>query len=480
MLGNMVNFGDYEGVQGFGSTSAAELNDLFKALQAGQATERPSSVTPGDGYTLKPESLDRNLKNITYDEASVVFWRKCDKSPAYNTVEEFSQLREYGNGVAAFIEEGELPSEDDATYSREFDVIKYMGTTRRVTHVMQTVRSHIGNVIAQETINGTRWLLRQVEKAMFYGDSALVPQEFDGLFTQLANKLPAESVFDMRGKPLSQDAMEEAAHVIRAVPNYGMPTDVYMADGAYSDLARSFYPTQRSSLPTPNAPDGMVGFQVAGMRTQAGPIRFNPDIFIEPGRAPVAAGLGDVSKRPGVPSLGAGAAGALGGGEVSQFAAADAGDYRYKVAARNRFGISAPVDINAGAGITVAAGQKVTFTIDQGVPSATSYVIYRTKVDGAAGTETEIKQVPATAGTVTFSDFNDDLPETTQAALVQGNRANMVIKQLAPFTRIPLATIDTSVRWSQVLYLVLTLHSPRKNVLFKNVGRAEGTKSPSL
>jgi len=30
------------------------------------------------------------------------------------------------------------------------------------------------------------------------------------------------------------------------------------------------------------------------------------------------------------------------------------------------------------------------------------------------------------------------------------------------------------------LYLVLTLHSPRKNVLFKNVGRRAGTASPNI
>lgn len=43
-------------------------------------------------------------------------------------------------------------------------------------------------------------------------------------------------------------------------------------------------------------------------------------------------------------------------------------------------------------------------------------------------------------------------------------------------TRISLATIDTSMRWAQVLYLALTLHSSNKDVLFKNVGRIEGTK----
>lgn len=476
--GTFVGASDYDGIEGFGSASAEEMQNLNKALRSGQERNAPGTVVAGDGFTLKPESLDRTLKNVTYRMDHIQFWKFLDKTPAYNTVEEFSRLREYGNGAAAFIEEGELPAEDDATYSREFNIVKYMGTTRRITHVMQTVRTHIGSAVAQETVNGTMWLLRQVEKALFYADSTLVPAEFDGLFAQLEAQ---SNVVDMRGKPLNQDVIEEAAHVIRAAPNYGIPTDLWMADGVYSDLARLFYPTQRSEIPTPaSAGDGYVGFAVKGMRTQAGPIRFQPDVFIEPGRAPIAAGVGDVSKRPGAPTLGTAAAVALGAGETSKFIAADAGDYRYKVVAKNRFGLSTPVSANAGAAITVAANEKVTMTITDGSPLATCYVIFRTKLNGALVDAVEMVTIKRTGAVTTFTDFNGDLPGTTKAALLQGNRENIVIKQLAPFTRIPLATVDTSMRWSQVLYLTLTLNSPNKNVLFKNVGRIDGTKNLSV
>jgi hypothetical protein len=479
MMGSLVSAADYENVDGFGSASAEDLVNLQKALRSGQERNAPGSVVAGDGFTLKPESLDNTLKVVTYTEESIAFWKAIDKTAAYNTVEEYSRLREYGNGVAAFIEEGELPAEDDATYSREFNIVKYMGVTRRVTHVMQTVRTHIGSVVAQETTNGTMWLLRQVEKALFYADSNLVSSEFDGLFPQIQANANSANVIDMRGKPLNQDVVEEAAHIVRAAPNFGIPTDLWMSDGVYSDFAKLFYPTQRAALPTPAA-DGMAGFQVSGMRTQAGPIRFNPDVFIEPGRIPVAAGIGDVSKRPGVPVLGAGTAGAPGGGEVSLFASADAGDYRYYVAARNRYGISAPVAVNAGAAITVAAGQKVSFTISDGSPLASCYVVYRSPKNGLLAEAVEMIQVKRTGAVTSFGDLNGDIPGSTKAALIQGNRQNLVVKQLAPFTRIPLATIDTSTRWAQVLYLTLTLHSPNKNVLFKNVGRADSTKSLSI
>lgn len=478
MFGTQVTFADYEGIEGYGTTSAEEVFDLQKALRAGQQINPPASVVPGDAFTLKPESLERTLYNVTFRMEHVKLWRSLDKIPAYNTVEEFSRMLEYGQGIAAFMEEGELPSEQDSTYERAIDVVKYMGTTRRVTHVMQTVRTHIGNAVAQETINGTMWLLERIERSLFYGNSTLVSQEFDGIFTLLDRLLPTDNNLDLRGQPMAQDFVEEGTHIVSAAPNYGMATDLWMSMGVYSDLARSFYPTQRSPLPP--SQDGTVGFVVDKMRTQSGLVRFNPDVFIQPGQAPIAAGLGDVSKRPAPPTVGTASAGAPGGGEVSLFTADDAGDYRYRVALRNRFGISTPVDVNGGAAITVAAGQKVSIPVTNGVPAGTCIIVYRSEKDGALSTCREMTQVAVTGPTTTVGDLNRDLPGTTLACLLQQNREAWVIKQLAPMTRLPLAQIDTSTRWAQVIYLVLTLHTPRKNVLFRNVGRLEGTRSPFI
>jgi hypothetical protein len=38
--------------------------------------------------------------------------------------------------------------------------------------------------------------------------------------------------------------------------------------------------------------------------------------------------------------------------------------------------------------------------------------------------------------------------------------------------KIPLATIDTSIRWMQLIYGTPVLYTPRHNVLFKNIGRS--------
>jgi hypothetical protein len=135
-----VSWRDYEGLSGFGAASASDVQDLRKALSAGQDVNAPA-VAAGEGFPLRIESLERTLKVVTYRMDDVRLWRNITKLPAYNTVEEYNRLRSYGSGEGtAFISEGDLPETDDSTYSREFTIIKYLGTTRSVTHVMSLVR----------------------------------------------------------------------------------------------------------------------------------------------------------------------------------------------------------------------------------------------------------------------------------------------------------------------------------------------------
>jgi hypothetical protein len=168
---------------------------------------------------------------------------------------------------------------------------------------------------------------------------------------------------------------------------------------------------------------------------------------------------------------------AAGPDAASQFEADDAGDYFYVAQAVNRYGRSANVDVVAGpVAVTVDEDDKVSFTLTPGAGGDVDwYEIFRTAKDGASGTERLILRVPsAGAGATTIEDLNANLPGTTMAGLFQQNLESMSVKQLAPMVKIPLATIDTSVRWAQVIYMVPVLYAPGKNLLFKNIGRATG------
>lgn len=337
---------------------------------------------------------------------------------------------------------------------------------------MSLVRPAHGPVVAQETVNGTAWLLKQIERALFFGDSSLVPVQWDGLDVLITAGAPAANIIDLRGAPLSEDVLNDGGLTVKTAPNYGRATDLYMADGAYSDLAKSFYPAERYNIPPGGWVDGMVGLQIKGFHSMVGPIMFNPDVFIEFGAAPSAVAIGAAATRPGTPTEDVAPVAA---GTAGQFTAADAGDYLWSVVAVNRYGKSAPLVLNSGVALAVAATNTVTFSIGYGSPVPTAMEVYRSAKDGVIGTAKLAFTVAMPTDPTVISDSNAYLPGTSTAFLIQQNVEFFSFKQLAPFVKIPLATIDTSIRWMQLIYGAPCVYAPGKSVIYRNVGRAVGS-----
>jgi hypothetical protein len=467
---NQVSWKDYEGVEGFGAATQQDVDELNKALTAGQAIQGPGG-TAGDGFALRVESLERTLKNTTYKMEHIRFWKALPKLPAYNTVEEHNEMSQYGaNPDAGFISEGDLPEEDDSIYTRKYAVVKYLGTTRKVTHVMSLIKPAHGNVVAQETVNGTMHLLRVMERALFYGDSSLSALQFDGFEKLMKDLCPTTNVIDLRGLPLSEDVLTDSALTIQDAPNYGTPTHLYLNPKVKTDLVKTFFPKERHD--TFQKQGGFVGLDIKGFTSPAGDVLFEPDVFITDGGGANANAVGDASKRPGSPSFTTNPT--TPAETTGKFTADDAGDYRYAVVAVNRYGRSAAVAY--GSAVTAHTGDKVTFGLTPSSATTGWYEIYRTPKNGAIGTARLIMRVPnaAGAGETTINDLNWNLPGCTSAFLFQLNLESMSFKQLAPMVKIPLATIDSSIRWMQLLYGVPVLYTPGKNVLIRNIGRAAG------
>jgi len=171
--GEIVTWGDYAGlvnqgglqndyVAAGGYASAGDIDALNKALTAGSDINNPGAA-PGEGFPLRVESLDQTLFNTQYKATDIKFWKALYKDAAYNTVEEFNRLDSYGSGDQIWMAEGDLPAEDDSTYSRQYTKIKFMGITRRVTHVASVIKAAHGDAVARETVNGTLFLLRQID-----------------------------------------------------------------------------------------------------------------------------------------------------------------------------------------------------------------------------------------------------------------------------------------------------------------------------
>lgn len=483
-----------------GHTSAEDLENLNKALTAGSITGRDTTnLTTASGAPLKVESLEKTLKVLTYGAQDVTFWKNIPKSPAFNTVEEFNQLTNYGADRGGFYNEGELPNTEDSTYVRRAQLIKFLGVTREITHPMTLVNTMIGSAIDKEISNGTLWILRKLDKALYFGNSAVVTQEFDGLMTQHSNNdqftsldqyLQSGVVVDCRGLPLKELHIENAANSI--ITNFGIGTDLYAPPRVLSDFVKLFYGNKFIVPNTPSLTGGVMGQRVESFASQFGNIKLNWDIFMAPKgattsgtsvatsnnapTAPLADGVAPTTAQTGVANSYFQNPNASGG--------SDAGNYVYAVSALNRYGESA-ITVLGGAAATVAAGGAVDlkFTLPASTYPATGVQVYRSLIGGtvAAGTLLypifTISAAQLTAGydgaaAGLVRDRNVFMPNTQQAFLVQHNTEVIEFKQLAPLMKMDLAIVAPSFRFMILLYGTPFLYAPLKFVKFINIGLA--------
>lgn len=476
--------GDYDPEAVVYGTHLGDADDLNKALTAGSAVDNPG-VSPGEGFPLRTESLDSTLYVTTYSVKHAKFWRALAKDKAYNTVEEYNRLEAYGSGEAAFIGEGELPAEDDSTYSRNYTRIKYMGTTRRVTHQATVIRTAHGNAVAREQVNGTAWLIRELERSLFNGDEAMVPEQFDGLEKSLVSAYKntrAEddqllgyadpiNVIDKRGEPLSEADISDLAERVSTEPNWGEPSDLWIPPGVYKDLSKVMYPRARYDLPAPK--DGKTGIVINTVATPFGDITLNSDLLMPTSTiisTEALTGAGKPGIRPAPPTVGVVTSPVYAGANTTYWGANDVGTYIWRVVAGSRHGRSAPVNTAAH---SVAAGDTVQIPVTDNGPGTTYYDVYRTKAGGTSDTARHIMRVRKTGPSQTIVDMNRFLPGCQKGFMLTQAPDILKWKQLAPFTKISLAIVDLSVRWMQVLYGALQVQQPRKCGMFINVGQLD-------
>ena len=474
----------------FAQTSPEALSQLSKALEAGSMTGREvTNLGTTGAQALKVESLERNLKNITFQESDIVLWKRIKKIAAYNTVEEYNQLTSYGNDTGGFTLEGELPEEEDSVYTRRSQLVKFLGVTKSVTHPMTLVNTNVGPIIQREITNGTMWILRKVNRALTQGDEKMIPQEFNGLYAQHrdndvfsteAQYLASDVVVDLRGNALSESALENGANGI--IENYGYGDLLMAPPRVLTDFVKGFYGNKFVDIAQGGNVNSTVGHRVRKFASQFGDIDLVFDKFMNPAPARKSTdGATHPSKAPSVVGTVTQTTPATAG---SKFVTADAGDYFYAVAAGNRFGESALTAI--GTIVSVAAGDNTELTFADGGGSypATFYTIYRSvKTPGTTLANTPLYPIfkvsvqqkaagynGAAVGKV--MDNNSYLPGTYQAFMIQDNEETYAFKQLAPLMKMDLAQIGPAMRFMVLLYGTTMLYAPKKMIRYINIGTA--------
>ena len=445
---------------GFGEATMAELAELRKALEIG--TSQP--VT-GVGFdSLRVESLESTLKLLTYSAQHVRLWNQIPKQEAFSTVEEYNRLVEYGTEGGGFVPSGALPEEEDTTYERADQKVKYIGSTRSVHHPATLIRTVPPDLIGQETQNGALWIMGKVNRALYFGDEAVVPLEFTSLTQQII--AGGGNVIDLAGAGLDGDTMNDAAQII--VDNFGVPMKMFSNSKVFTDFDKAFHDKQRWAAP--GASVGIGGTPLSGWKTLVGEVGFEPDTFVKRGATPPTSATS--AKAPNAPTI---AGSGIGSNAASKFVAADAGDYIYQVTAVNQYGESAPSVATSAQ--TLAAGQSVDITITDtgGTFPATGYRLYRTEVDGTVTyfmnlQNARIKVGGAYSSPTVFTDLNEWRPRTTIGLILDMTNQSLSFKQLAPMMKMNLAIVSPAIRWMQLLYGTPIVYAPKKNVVVKNIG----------
>lgn len=475
---------------GFGNSSQAEVADLQKALEATHQTGRDTTDSlTASGAPLKVESLERSLKVTEFKMEDIVLYKNFPKLPAYNTVEEYNRLISYGQERGGFNAEGELPIEEDSIYQRKAELVKFLGTTRSVTHVATLVNMHIGSIIERETTNGMMWLLRKLNKALHAGNASHVPVEFNGLYAQHGDEYSSLNaymddsglVIDLRGATLSEGVMEDGVRKI--IENFGTADMLFAPPVVLSNFVKTFYDNLRQMAPVPAST--VVGRNISDFQSQFGKIALNFDKFMAKNAPKKNTTAATSNRAPNAPTDGATPVAAV--ADVTsgnKFVAGDAGDYVYAVSAINRYGESALLIVDSGSAVTLASGQAVDlqFVDGGGTDGATAYKIYRAAKDEAysAGVTNfyelftvSVAELAAGfdgAAATKVRDRNRFLPDTDQAFLVQKSEDIFSLKQLAPMMKMELARVNPAIRWMVLNYCTPILYQPKKLVRFINIG----------
>lgn len=467
----MVSMQDYMDFgQGMGIASAADVAELNKALNTGAYAQANGVAGQTNGAALQVESLENSLKVLTYSNQHVKFWKKIAKTPAYSTVEEYNQLISYGSGQGGFVPEGVLPETDDSEYKRQASFVKFLGTTREVTHPMTLVRSAHGDVIARENQNGILWLMKQLEHGLFWGDRSLAAPGKEGVqFDGLNKMIDPENVYDCKGKELRDVDINYGAQMI--IENYGTPTDLYLPFETLADFSNEYFPKERVIMPTQNS-GYQAGLVVNKFQTHGGAVDFQPDLFLQKTKPLGTSGTGG-TKAPTAP--GTVTVSVSADTTDADFAKSGYGTYSYSVTACNRFGESVPTNCSVAVALTaddLAKGVKVTITNAAAMVVAPEYFkVYRTEKDGTQ--KYCIMEVPAQSvnagGETEVVDKNFTMPNTYTAFMGEFTPEVIAFKQLAPIMKMDLALLGPAYRWMILLYGVPQLYAPKKWMKFVNI-----------
>ena len=447
-----------------------------------QTVAGTSGGDAGSLSPLVPQSIEGTLASATYSMDEIVLWKNIAKTSASNTVHEFVRIEEHGMDLDPFIGESAAGTTNAAEYVRDFCRIKYLGERRELSDVSSLVGivSANASAVAEETERGTLRLLQKLERSLFHADESVDDRHFSGIITQIRSGAPTNHT-DMRGDSLDPTKLQEVLSELYAAPRYGKVDCIYVTPRVHGSLISQTVNFGRHDQLAASAASSLT-FGIANLTIMApyGPVPGKAAPFLHNAWDAPSAGsgttTGDGVAAPAAPTQAAASDPDTGGNQAgwvnvagagdSQWAAADAGDYIWKIVAVGEGGFSAPLVSSSTA---VSAGDEMQVIIN--TPSnARHFRVYRSTKGGDASTCKFISEVKATAGTTTVRDLNANIPGTSKVVLVGHSQANMSYVRLLDLLRRPLAETKTTKPFLLLMFGSPLVRQPTKNWIMSNVG----------
>lgn len=360
--------------------------------------------------------------------------------------------------------------------------MKFLGTTRSVSHPMQLVSTMVGNLIETEVKNGTLKILRDADRALWNADSDVIPQEFNGYKKQQIKAMGSEAawidsdcVIDLHGGELTEAVFENGA--LNILQNNGEGNLFMCPPKVISAFKKNLLDQKRIYIgATDQNVNPTAGLQVQKYLSQFGFVDLDFDKFLaETIQFKTLTSAASSAKAPVKPIAGGTPAAAVTDAANTLFGGDQAGAYKYAVSAITRAGESQLTDLSAAA-ISVISGKSVDLNFTAGDANTVGYKIYRSKKGETTNyyciARISTAQLAAGvngAAAGYFRDKNYKIAGTEDAFLIDNSVDVWAFKQLAPLMKMDLAVLSPATRFMILLYGTPMLYAPKKMVTFKNI-----------
>lgn len=461
-------------------TRAALIQDLAKALEAGQYNGAPGTLTQGSALQL--ENISPVLHNVGFMDEHLVLQKMLKEKPCKATLAQFDRQLSYGNFGGSAQLEGAVGQEDTLDIVRVTVPMAYYSQVRKTTFVADMVDTvdgisgsdrqaesaakviagdlefdclrgmddfsnggvFDGNPYAMSDMPNMRGLFLQVRQS----DSLNTPGSHDLMFDEFGSD---EAIDIPVNGFLNQPVIEDA--VMRAQLNFSNAKVLLTDPRVLSQYNKNSLTISRIILG--GSPQDATGADLKRQWTSGGPVEIKASRFLSGKTSPARARLGG----PSAPSISG--ASVTAGSTPTAFQAGDV--YNFFATSVNEIGESTKSNTVS---VTVAANadtMQITITPPSGV--VRHFNLYRSE---AGGTKCRFIGRVKNSGSATtvFVDLGARSPGFVTSLLFDDESCD--IAEMAPFSKVELGRHELAKPFAFFSFRCLRVQVPRKNVLLSN------------